>query len=120
MSGPCARVFASALQVTLDSDSLTQRLEVTNTGGDSLKLTAAFHTYFSVGAIAQTKVQRLLRRQPSCFIWSETCHSPVLSEDLRMLLVACTAWGVCYLAGASPYKGRHVTLAPLGRCLCCI
>ena len=64
ISGPCAHVFASALQVTLEADSLTQRMEVTNTGSDSLKLTAAFHTYFSVGAIAQTKVQKLFMRQP--------------------------------------------------------
>ena len=93
--------------MTLDSDALTQRLEVTNTGGDSLKLTAAFHTYFSVGAIAQTKVQRLFRRQPSCLIWSGTCHSPVLSEDMRMLSQACTACGMCYPAGAvakEPFK----------------
>ena len=64
ISGPCAHVLASALQVALGADSLTQRMEVTNTGSESLKLTAAFHTYFSVGAIAQTKVQRLFRRQP--------------------------------------------------------
>ena len=63
--GSVSTPLASALQVTLESDSLTQRMDVANTGSAPLKLTAAFHTYFSVGAIGQTKVQRLFRRQPS-------------------------------------------------------